>query len=180
MHGIIFLELRKFAESQLGAEGWTRLVSEAGTGRVAHLAFEAYPDEELVALVGAASTLSGVPIPALLEAFGDFIAEDLVHTYASLIRPQWRTLDLLEHTEDIIHTTIRRRDPKADPPALHCQRRSPREVQISYNSPRKLCYVAKGLIRGIARHYGETVTVEESSCMHRGAPSCELRVAVTG
>jgi predicted hydrocarbon binding protein len=50
------------------------------------------------------------------------------------------------------------------------------EVQIIYSSSRQLCSVAKGIIKGVARHYGETVHITEDACMLRGDQFCALRV----
>ena len=43
-----------------------------------------------------------------------------------------------------------------------------------------MCGVAKGIVRGLARHFGEQVELTELECMHNGAPSCKLRVTVEG
>jgi len=50
-------------------------------------------------------------------------------------------------------------------------------VVITYTSPRKMCAVAKGIIRGVAAHYQEQVTVDEPQCMLRGDAACVLHVA---
>ena len=52
------------------------------------------------------------------------------------------------------------------------------EVTLAYASPRKLCAVARGIGRGIATHFGETLSIRESSCMHRGAPACIISFRV--
>ena len=65
----------------------------------------------------------------------------------------------------------------ATPPALVCERTGLDEVTIVYSSPRKMCALARGISRGVAQHYGETVTINEEACMHHGAASCRIRVA---
>jgi predicted hydrocarbon binding protein len=39
-----------------------------------------------------------------------------------------------------------------------------------------MCGFAKGLVHGVAQHYGQRVNVTESSCMERGDPTCSIRV----
>jgi hypothetical protein len=150
-------------------------VHEAGIGPRVYLPVATYPDAEAIALVGAASTLSGKPAAELLDAFGEYLVSPLLRTYSSLVRPEWRTLDLLEHTESTIHRIVRLREPDATPPELACERVSTDEVVIRYGSPRRLCALALGLIRGVARHYAETIEIRESACMNAGAPQCEIR-----
>jgi hypothetical protein len=83
----------------------------------------------------------------------------------------------LEHTEAAIHTVVRRQTPGAEPPQLSCLRPNPREVIVTYGSSRRMCAVAKGIIRGIAAHFGENVAVQEPQCMLKGASHAESRFA---
>jgi hypothetical protein len=102
-----------------------------------------------VALVQAASTLTGIPVQDLLEAFGAALVPGLLRVYGSMVKKSWRTLDLVEHTEGVMHTVVRRRMPGADPPPLSCARPSPSEVVVTYTSGRRLRSLARGIIRGI-------------------------------
>jgi hypothetical protein len=174
MHGIIFAELKKFVHSRLPPGAWEQIAERAGIARLSNLASEVYPDEELVALVSAAVDLSGVPAPTLLEQFGEFIVPDLLKVYGGFVNRRWTALDLLANTESVIHRAVRLRDPRATPPALRIARLTPSAVIITYTSPRRLCALAKGLIRGVGRHYEEELAIEETSCMHAGAGACTL------
>jgi len=49
-------------------------------------------------------------------------------------------------------------------------------ISIVYTSPRRLCAMLRGLVEGTARHYGETVHIEERSCMHRGDEACTFEI----
>lgn len=176
-HGIIFAELKKYVVARLGGQAWNDLLEAAGLGQRIYLPSEAYPDEELVALVSTASRITGKPAQALLEDYGEFIAGDLVTLYRAQIDPAWRTLDLIEHTEQLIHRQVRLKIPGARPPELEALREGPDKVRLVYRSRRQLCGVAKGIARGIARHYQEDVTVTEDQCMLRGDKTCDILVA---
>ncbi|HEX6641758.1 MAG TPA: heme NO-binding domain-containing protein [Thermoanaerobaculia bacterium] len=177
MHGTIFIELQKYVETKLGPAAWSTLMREAGiTREEPYDPFLTYPDEEVGALVGTASRITGTPAQALLEDFGEFIAPDLLDMYWSVIAPEWRTLDVLENTEKTIHDVVRINQKGATPPYLHATRVADDEVSILYTSPRKLCSVAKGITRGIARHYNEPITIDETRCMLRGDVDCLLVV----
>lgn len=176
MHGTIFIELQKYVESKFGPEGWSSLKREANVEREAYDVFETYPDGEVMALVGAATRVTGTPAPALLEDFGEFIAPDLLDMYWGVIAPEWRTLDVLENTERSIHDVVRINQKGSTPPYLHATRTSADEVTIVYTSARKLCPVAKGIARGIAKHYGESINIDDRTCMHKGDENCTLVV----
>ena len=178
MHGVIFNELRKYANARLGTGGWERLLSDADLKGRTYLATQTYADEDVLAIVGAASGATGLEIPIVLEDFGQFIAPDLLAMFRSLVRSEWRTLDLLENTEETIHKVVRLQVRDAAPPYLKAERVSPSHVRIHYTSPRRLCSVAKGIVRGVAEHYGDAIRMQEPQCMHRGNASCVIDVQV--
>jgi hypothetical protein len=130
----------------------------------------------MVALVGAASATTNLPADAILEDFGHFIAPSLLGMYRTLVKPEWKTLDLLEHTEHTIHSVVRARNPGARPAKLHAVRTAPDKVDLTYRSDRRLCSVAKGIVKGVAEHYGEKVEITETECMNKGADACRMEV----
>lgn len=138
-----------------------------------------YPDPEVVALVTAASASTGLAADTILEDFGAFIVPDLMQVYSSFIQRSWKTLDLIENTEKMIHRVVRIKNPGAKPPELVVKRSGPKEVVVTYTSWRKMCSLAKGIVKGIAQHYKETVAIAESSCMNRGDPCCKIAVSLT-
>jgi predicted hydrocarbon binding protein len=177
MHGTIFNELQKFVGARLGDGAWESLRAQAGIDPArTYDPFGNYPDEEVGALVTTTSGITGIPVPALLEAFGEFIAPDLLETYWGAIAPEWTTLDVIEHTESTTHTVVRMDHPTAAPPYLHAERTGENEVRVVYTSPRRLCAVARGICRGIAGHYKETIDIRDERCMHRGDENCVIVV----
>jgi predicted hydrocarbon binding protein len=175
MHGIIFSELRKFVTEKFGADTWKALL-EKSTKRSVYLATEVYPDQEVVAIVVAASEALKTPVPDILRSFGEYIVPDLAKVYGALIKPQWGLLDLLENTESVIHTTVRIKNPGAEPPMLQCVRKGPKQVVITYTSARKMCPLAIGIIKGLSDLYKQSVKIEETSCMLKGDAQCLIAV----
>lgn len=174
MHGIIHLELRNFVVQNHGEAAWRALTEQAGLSGEIYTPLRSYPDEQLVALVGAAVRLTGADPTALLEAFGQFLAPRYVALYGKLLKPEWRTLEVLENAENTIHRVVRLREPGALPPRLQAVRPSPTEVRMTYDSPRRLCAVARGIARGIAAHFEEQLAVSDERCMHRGDRECVM------
>ncbi len=177
MHGIIFSELKKFVKENMGAEGWRSLLKDAFNDKYRmYLPTRQYPDGELVTLVDTASKSSGIAMPDLLNAFGEFIAPALLNMYRTYVRPEWKALDLLENTEETIHKVVRLREKDSAPPRLKAERKSPDELVIYYSSERKLCHVAAGIASGVGKAYRENLTIEQKTCMHRGDEQCEIVV----
>jgi len=176
MHGIIFAELQKYVEMRGGESAWTALLAEAGLHGRAYLTTHNSPDHEFQALVATAARIAGTSPAVLLEDFGRFVTPDLAKMYGQSIPPNWRTLDLLEHTEAAIHKIVRRTNSDANPPRLVVARAAADRVVITYTSPRKLCAFAKGIVQGVAALYGERVRVSESTCMLKGEACCTITV----
>jgi tRNA A-37 threonylcarbamoyl transferase component Bud32 len=177
MHGLIFIQLQRFAQKKGSVTSWEALLREAQLPIKSYSPARAYPDEEMLDLVGAASRLLNVPAGDVLEAFGEFIAAELIRLYGKLIKPEWKTLDLIENTEPLIHTAVRVGNPGAEPPVLNCVRSSRDELQMVYSSGRQMCRLAKGILKGVARHYGDTIHIDEDACMLKGDPYCALHVS---
>ena len=67
MHGMIFAELKKYVDAKVGGNAWNKLLADAGLGPRIYLALQAYPDEEVVKIVTAASAATGLPQERLHE-----------------------------------------------------------------------------------------------------------------
>lgn len=175
MHGLIFFYIQKFAET---ATQGTRSLGIArptvATGAARYLPSGVYPDAEAVELLQSLAESTGRTLPDTLEQFGRFLAPHLLKVAGRHVDPGWQTLDLIEHTEAIIHAMIRTANPGALPPVLETVRPSLDELHLIYGSQRQLCPLARGLMRGIAAHYHEELAIDEPSCMHRGDPFCSF------
>lgn len=177
MQGIMFIELSRFVDARLGPDAWQKALVDAGLADRIYTPHTPGPDEHFTNLVARVAEATGEPIQSTLEEFGVFVAPDLLGgLYGLLLDPDWSLLDLLEHTEEAIHMVVRARDPTATPPRLRVVRPIPDEVLILYESPRKMCSVAKGIVRGAAEHFGESIEILEPHCMLTGAARCEITV----
>jgi len=175
MHGIIFGELKKMVDLKFGGDSWSDVLKLAELPGKIYMPVSEYPDSEARTLMFAVAKKIGMAPAAFLEEFGEFIVPDLIALYRQMIKPEWRTLDVVENTEETIHRVVRRQNPGARPPALHTHREG-NELLITYASPRQMCGIAIGIVRGLARYYDETVAVEELSCMAKGAGACRILV----
>lgn len=172
MHGLIHTALQKFVETQFGADVWKALLVRAGLEHEIFTPLQSYPDAQIVKLVAEAEAMSGTPAAALLEGFGEFLVPTYLSLYGALLKPEWRTLDVLENTEETVHRVVRMRNPGAKPPRLSVRRTAKDEVELTYNSERRLCAVARGIARGVAKQFSEAIQVTDRACMLRGDPAC--------
>jgi predicted hydrocarbon binding protein len=172
VHGIIFFYIQKFTDIASSGTTWSQLRQTVTASSSRYLPNQAYPDAEAVQLLQTLADATNEPLPSLLERFGEFLGPHLVKVAGRHIDPAWRTLDLIENTESIIHTMVRATNPGAEPPVLQTVRQSPNELHLVYTSGRQFCILAKGIMKGVANHYKETIDIEETSCMLNGDPFC--------
>jgi hypothetical protein len=120
---------------------------------------------------------TGVDPDELLHSFGMFTAQQtFTRLYPAFFAISANTRSFLLTVEARIHELVRATIPNATPPELHVSELGDDGVTISYTSPRRLCVLLRGLAEGTARHYGETATIDETTCMRRGDPECTFEI----
>lgn len=179
MHGFILTRLEHFVTETFGAGAWEAIREKAGRPGRVYVNLLEYSDAEVQELVRAASDVAELSPGEVLEAYGKSLGPELLRIFRPLMDDDWTTLDVLENTEDTIHDVVRRRNRRAAPPFLKTRRSGPSEVTLVYDSPRKMCALARGIALGLADHFDEEVEVVEETCMHRGDGECTLRVRAT-
>lgn len=161
MHGIIHAELKKYIEIKHGHDFYHAVLQAAGLENKVYIAVGAYADPDFLAIIEAIQSLTGMPAETIQEDFGTFITPDLIDMYSALIDPAWRTADFLTYAEETVHPVVRLNNPGSRPPVLKFERRGPNELYFHYDSPRQMSPIAKGIMKGVARHYGETLDIQE-------------------
>lgn len=174
MKGVIFNLLEEVVSEHHGDSTWEALLDAAHSDGV-YTSLGSYPDAELIALVEAASKLTGTPVRTLLHWFGLNALPKLAERYPGFFEsaPDARSFILSVNT--IIHPEVRKLYAGAGCPHFHFAE-TENTLTLGYRSPRKLCDLAHGFAEAVASHYGETVSFSQPACMHDGAPSCQLVV----
>jgi hypothetical protein len=178
VQGIFLDELEQFAVRELGQTGLRRIRQKTGRKGQGYVFDASYPDAELALIVQSIAEATRRPPDEILEQFAAAMVPGLLEVYGFLVDPSWTFVDFLLNTEAVIHKGIRLAAPSAKPPAIRAQSLDINSVAITYRSPRRLCSVAKGILRGAAAQYHVRVAVREDSCMLRGDPECVITVSV--
>jgi hypothetical protein len=183
MKGIVFNLLEAVVTRDHGPETWDALLDAAGLDG-AYTTLGNYPDDHLVRLVGAASSALQLPAHVVIRHFGRAALPLLAARYPAFFTPHADTRGFLLSLNAIIHPEVRKLYPGADTPEFVFDASSSEQLVMEYQSARRLCAFAEGMIEGAATHYGETVRIDHAKCMHDGAARCRLeltfvRVAAT-
>lgn len=174
---MILDELEKYVVREIGQTGLARMRDLTGRGDGGYQFDAAYPDGDLFVIVRGMVEATGRPPEVIVEEFGEALVPGLLDVYGFLVDPRWSFLEFLLNTENVIHAGVKLNSPGSKPPVIQAAQAGPETVKITYRSKRRLCPVAKGIIRGAAAHYGVEVAISEETCMLRGDPDCVITVS---
>lgn len=177
MKGVIFNLLEQVVAREHGEDTWDALLDATGL-EGAYTAVGSYPDEDLVALVGAASSALGQPVDDLVRWFGRTCLPLLAERYPQFFEGHTGTRTFLLTLNDVIHPEVRKLFPGAYAPSFEFDTSREDVLGLSYHSHRNLCSLAEGLIEGAAGHFGEDATIEQALCTKRGDDRCLLVVSL--
>ncbi|MGH8129875.1 MAG: heme NO-binding domain-containing protein [Steroidobacteraceae bacterium] len=177
MKGIIFNLLEEVVTTHLDEKTWDEIL-EIACADGAYTSLGNYPDEEFVRLLGALSQQSGKSDRETLKWFGQLAMPFLAQRYPEFFTAHKGMRSFLLSLNDIIHAEVRNLYPGADVPVFEFETpvgtAAHDTLIIYYRSKRRLCPLAEGFIAGASDHFGEQVTVTQTSCMLDGANACAL------
>jgi predicted hydrocarbon binding protein len=177
MKGIINKGIQEFVEHRFGAKTWEDIKKLAKCDEPFFSASEVYPDEMTLALVKAASEVSGLPPDQVLIEFGKFWVPNTgaasYPTYFKLAGKNSREFLL---NMDKVHHKVTSSIGNAHPPRFEYEEQPNGRLLIRYSSKRKLCPVLMGLIYGVGLYFNENLTVNETTCMNKGDSVCTMEV----
>ncbi|MEM7219857.1 MAG: heme NO-binding domain-containing protein [Pseudomonadota bacterium] len=175
MKGVVFNILGEMVEEQFGIAAWDALLQQTELDGE-FVATESYADEDLFALVGAASEATGFDANDLVFAFGRYMVPYFFENYPEFFKPEYSLREFLLTVDSVIHVEVRKLMPEANLPSFDYGDDDLRELTMTYRSPRKLCRLAEGLIQGAADHYKTSFELDHSVCMHDGGDHCTLKL----
>jgi hypothetical protein len=179
MYGLVNKSMQDLVTTRFGAETWTRIRREAGVEHEAFVSMQAYPDAITYDLVKAASRELDIPVPNLLEAFGEHWVHDTGRQgYGDLMWLAGKTFVEFLQELDNMHGRIALTFPALTPPSFECTDVAPGQVRLHYHSTREgLAPMVVGLIRGLAGVFGLTgLAIEHDVRRSEGADHDEFFV----
>lgn len=176
MKGIIFNVLEEMVVEQAGMAAWNETLARTSSPQGVFTAGASYSDHTLYELVTAVSDQLKQPVTQVVTTFGEYLFGGLVRRYPVFVERTEDFETFLRSVEDVIHDEVRKLYAAPCLPSFAYESCGEQALLMSYRSPRKMCLLAEGLIRGAARHYGKQVTIAHHVCMHGGADHCELKI----
>lgn len=180
MKGMVFTQLLEMADTMLGPDRVESIIAESNLpSGGAYTAVGNYPHAEAVTLVGAFSAASGIPVPDLLERFGEHMLEFFHRRYPMFFENCPDAFTFLESVETYVHVEVRKLYPDAELPRFVTAREGPSRLRFDYLSSRHLENFAAGLIRGTLRLYKEDAAVTHDEAVGEHGPCIRFIIEKT-
>jgi hypothetical protein len=157
---MVFTELLELIEEKFGYDTLDDVIDGADLDNDgSYTATGSYPFDELVKIVVSLSEKTNIPVPALLEVYGEYLFPKLIK-----VLPQFGEstdiLSFVESVEDYIHVQVRKLYPDAELPTFEVVSSDANELKFNYVSAKKIPQLAKGLIIGASKYFKQDVDVE--------------------
>lgn len=177
MKGVVFIAINDMVEERFGIDVWEEVLQEVNPkcGGI-YTSTEEYPDEEVIAFVLAISKKLSLETTEVTKVFGTFLFGELNRKYDIFAKLSPNLFDFLESIESVIHKEVRKLYDNPSLPTMECKLLGPCDLRMYYQSPRKLCHLAEGLVLGAAEHYNEKIILSHVQCVHNDDEICELRI----
>ena len=89
MKGIVFTTFNEMVEEKIGIDVWEKILETVNPeSEGIYTAVEDFPDEELLAMVGELSEITGTPVIELVRAFGLYLFHTLAVKHSKRPRPR--------------------------------------------------------------------------------------------
>ncbi len=178
MKGIIFNVTEEVVRHAYGEDAWDAILDGAGLDG-SWTSLGSYPDEYFTKVVTSAAALLGVDEPTVLSVVAEGALPLLAVRYPHFFAPHRDARAFVLTLNDVIHPEVKKLYPGATPPTFEVQGAGEDELVLRYTSARRLCALAMGFLRGAAGHYGQTVSITQSSCQLLGDDHCLLHCQFT-
>jgi len=177
MKGMVFTEFMDLVENKWSLDMVDTVIAKSGVASGgAYTAVGTYPHEEIVALVVALSQETGIPVPALVKAFGQHMFARFAQLYPRFFVGIDNSFKFLSGIEEVIHAEVRKLYPDAELPTFETVL-TPNRLEMTYISNHPFADLAHGLIEGCIAHFGEDIEVQRENVT--GVPGVQARFILT-
>ena len=179
MKGVVFNLLEESVARSFGPNVWDDLIEASGVSG-AYTSLGNYPDEEIEALVAAASAALSLDRNAVLRWFGHTAIPVLAELYPSFFEGAADARTFVEGVNNIIHAEVRKLYPGAACPHFRLHAAPSGDLVMDYLSAREMCALAQGFVEGVAAWYMQPVEFRHLQCKQHGHDHCTFAMTWAG
>ena len=180
MQGIIFNALEEFVIETAGMALWNDVLDESKVSSAGvYTAGMNYDDAEIILLATKLCERLAIPLEDGLKGFGEFLFSFLLTKGPIELQEYHRPQALLMDLERVIHRDVKRIHVHSYTPFFEYTEQDEHSGILVYRSKRKLCIIAEGVIKGLAKHFNQQAQLAHTQCMHNDFDECVWSVTFT-
>lgn len=162
MKGIIFTEFIELVEEKFGYVMVDDIIQSSNLpSGGAYTAVGTYSHSEIVKLVSVLSQRTGISIDDLLKIYGKHLLSVFLRSYPQFFENVGSAFSFLQKIDNYIHLEVQKLYPDAELPKFLIQNLNENELEMTYQSERKMSALAEGLIEATLDHYQQASSVEK-------------------
>lgn len=179
MYGLVHRAIQDLVTSRFGEQAWSEIRAKAGVEADSFVAMQSYDDGLTFRIVQATSEVLELPVPQVLEAFGEYwTVYTIEEGYGELLELMGSSLEEFLENLDSMHSRIATAMPNLVPPSFDRESQADGSSILHYRSEREgLAPMVLGLLRGLGPRFGVDLQVEQLPQVEPGVERFHLRAA---
>ena len=156
MKGMVFTEFLEMVETTFSEEMADKILDESDLASDGvYTSLGTYDYHEMLELVTHLSKETGIPVPDLVKAFGQYLFTRFSIGFPTMFADCPDTFSLLKRIDNYIHVEVRKLYPDAQLPRFEFDDSVPGQLILEYSSERPFAMLADGLITQSIVHFQE-------------------------
>lgn len=161
MKGMVFTEFMDMVEDKFSEDMLDTIIEEADLPNDgAYTAVGTYDHAEIVRMVQSLSSHTELPIPTLLEVFGEHLFSRFADLYPRFFEGITSSKQFLAGVDNYIHVEVYKLYPDAELPKFDINEHDNGDLEMVYRSSRHFQDLAIGLIKGCLAHFKDEAQLE--------------------
>ncbi|MCT4624048.1 MAG: heme NO-binding domain-containing protein [Schleiferiaceae bacterium] len=170
MKGVVFTELLEMVEEKFGYSTVDSIIEKSNLPNDgAYTSIGTYDFSEMGSLVLNLHKETKIPIPDLLQTYGEYFFSFLAKNYTPFLDRANGLFDFLDSIHNYIHVEVKKLYPDAELPAFETVERNEVKMVMNYTSERKLGDFAKGLMLKSGEYFNEDISIEAIALNESGS-----------
>jgi len=160
LKGLVFTEFLELVDERFSFETCERIIemSDLPSGGI-YTSVGTYQPQEMAALLGSLSEVTGIPPADLLQVFGRHLFKRFVASFPVFFNGITSSFEFLPRVDNYVHIEVKKLYPDAELPTFTCETTTPGTMVMTYRSKSNLPDLAEGLILECIDHFGEQLVV---------------------
>ena len=179
MKGIVFSEFFELVENRFGYDMVDTIIENANLPHNGiYVSGGTYPHGEMVSLVVALSNESKIPVPKLLEVYGEYLFGRLMSLYPALAADKNNPIEFMAGIDNYIHVEVRKLYPDAELPKFETIECNDNSIVLDYISERGMQDFGVGLMKGCGAFFKTALDIRYEKVTDAAVPTFRFFVSL--